>query len=117
MSNDPSSRRNFMRLIDARLQAVSSKNRNSLQGLLAWILSVLLHVCHFWIVSSYCTPGSAHCHAASEIARHTSRALSVSCTSPVVRSVVDHVPSPTTASMKRSGRRTELLEFWPDTVP
>src|SRR5215831_3226715 len=117
MSKLPSSFRNFMRLIDARLHAVSSRWTYSLHGLVALIRPVALHVCHFWIVSSYWTPGSAHCHAAWAISRHSSRARWVSCTSPLVRSVVCHDPSLTTASMKRSATRTELFEFWPETVP
>src|SRR5215468_5128968 len=105
-----------MRLIDARLQAVSSRNTNSEHGFVAWIRSVPLHVCHFWIVSSYWTPGSAHCHAACAIVRHSSRALCVSCTWPVVRYVVCHVPSLATAFRNASEARTELFEFWPETV-
>src|SRR5215831_15288874 len=110
MSKLPSSPRNFMRLTLARLQAVSSRKTNSLHGFVALMRSVLLHVCHFWIVSSYCTPGSAHCHAASAILRHSSRALWVSYTWPVVRYVVCHVPSLTTAFMNASFARTELFE-------
>src|SRR5262247_1159247 len=116
MSNEPSSLRNFIRLIDARLQAVSSRWTYSEHGLVALIRSVALQVCHFWMVSSYCTPGSAHCHAAWAISRHSSRPRCVSYTSPVVRMVVCQGPSLTTESMKRSETRTELLEFWPETV-
>src|SRR5688572_7303314 len=86
-------------------------------GFVALMRSVPLLVCHFWMVSSYWTPGSAHCHAASETMRHRSRALWVSWTWPVVRNVVCHVPSSTTAFMNVSDTRTELFEFWPDTVP
>ncbi len=74
-----------MRLIDARLHAVSSRNTNSLHGLVAWMRSVALQVCQRWMVSSYCTPGSAHCQAASETSRHRARARWVSWTCPVVR--------------------------------
>src|SRR5689334_20820139 len=116
MSNEPSSRRNFMRLTDARLHAVSSRKRNSLQGLLAKIRSVDLHVCHFWIVSSNWTPGSAHAHAASAMSFHSFRAWNVSYTSPFVRMRVDHSVSRSTACMYVSGTRTELFEFWPATV-
>src|SRR5512147_2699050 len=116
MSNEPSSRRNFMRLMDARLHAVSSRNTNSEHGFVALMRSVALHVCHFWMVSSYCTPGSAHAHAASATSRHSLRALCVSYTSPVVRNVVFHVPSASTACRNLSGTRIELFEFWPDTV-
>src|SRR6266513_1062056 len=116
MSNEPSPRRNFIRLMDARLHAVSSRCMYSLHGLLALMRSVALHVCHFWIVSSYWTPGSAQVHAASATSRHSLRAGNVSYTSPFVRSRVDHVPSCSTAFMNVSGTRTELLEFWPATV-
>jgi len=66
---------------------------------------------------SNCTPGSAHCQADWAISCHSSRARWVSWTWPVVRSVVCHEPSLTTPCMNESGMRTELLEFWPDTVP
>ena len=102
--------------MDARLHAVSSKNANSLHGFVARIRSVAFDVCHFWIVSSYWTPGSAHCQAASAISRHSSRARNVSDGCPVVRMVVCQEPSFTTASMKTSVTRTELFEFWPETV-
>jgi hypothetical protein len=105
-----------MRFTDARLHAVSSRNTNSEHGFVAWMRSVPLQVCQRWIVSSYCTPGSAHAHADCATSRHTSRARSVSWTWPVVRNVVSHVPSDCTASMKRSGTRIELFEFWPATV-
>src|SRR5262245_27081761 len=117
MSNDPSGCRNFIRLTDARLQAVSSRNTYSLHGLVALIRPVALQVCHFWMVSSYCTPGSAHCHAASASSCHSSRARCVCHTLPLVRSVVSQVPSLWSAWKNRSGTRTELFEFWPDTVP
>src|SRR6267378_478510 len=105
-----------MRLMDARLHAVSSRNTNSEHGFVALMRSVLLQVCQRWMVSSNWTPGSAHCHAASEILRHSSAAAWVWYTSPVVRSVVLQVPPEPSASMNRSGTRTELFEFWPETV-
>src|SRR4051794_652538 len=55
---------NFIKLIDARLHAVLSRNIYSLHGLLALIRPDCGHVCHSLIVSSYCTPGSAQRHAA-----------------------------------------------------
>src|SRR6266498_3856128 len=51
-------RLNFIRFNEARLQAVLLRNTYSLHGLVEWIGSVPLHVCHFWIAPSYCRPGS-----------------------------------------------------------
>src|SRR5919107_2572519 len=59
-----SSRRNFMRLSDARLHEELSSDMYSLQGLDAVIRPVSGLVCQSFIVSSYCRPGSAHSHAA-----------------------------------------------------
>ncbi len=78
--------------------------------------SVCLQVCHLLMVSSNCRPGSAHCHAACAISRHSSRAESRSTTSPPVRVVVSQTASFCTASTKLSLMRTELLAFWPETV-
>src|SRR5215213_6808482 len=58
VSNEPSSRRNFMRLIEARLQAESSTCMYSEHGFEALIRPELGHVCHSLIVESYWTPGS-----------------------------------------------------------
>src|SRR6185312_17291441 len=57
-SNFPSSRLNFIKFNDARLHAVLLMKTYSLQGLVEWIGSVPLHVCHFWMAPSYCIPGS-----------------------------------------------------------
>src|SRR5947207_11310026 len=57
-SNWPSPRLNFIRFSEARLHAVLSRKTYSEQGLVEWIGSVPLHVCHFWIAPSYCMPGS-----------------------------------------------------------
>src|SRR3954470_721115 len=113
MSSVPSSRRNFMRFSEARLQAESSTCMYSLQGLDALMRPEFGHVCHWLIVVSYWTPGSAQRHAASAICRMSSRACIGSPTrSPVVRAVVHHSPSDSTACMKSSLMRTELLAFW-----
>jgi hypothetical protein len=85
-------------------------------GFVALMRSVALQVCHFWMVSSNCTPGSAHTQAASAMSCHSFRAWNVSYTAPVVRSRVCHVPSFSTASMNASGMRTLLFEFCPATV-
>src|SRR3954451_22568506 len=84
-SNVPSSRRNFMRLSDARLHDELSSDMYSLHGLDAVIRPVSGLVCQSLIVSSYCSPGSAHSHAAVLILRNSSRASTVSMTSPVCR--------------------------------
>src|ERR1700750_2152328 len=74
VSNDPSGRRNFIRFSDARLHAESSTCMYSEHGLDALIRPELGDVCHWLIVVSYCTPGSAQRQAASEISRMSSRA-------------------------------------------
>src|SRR3954464_6065770 len=116
MSKLPCSSRNLVRLSDDRLQAVSSKNMYSEQGLEALIFPVLEQVCHLLIVLSYCTPGSAHDHAASATVFHKSAASSVSITAPLVRARVCHLPPASAAFMKSSVTRIELFEFWPLTV-
>src|SRR3954466_11491192 len=112
-SSVPSARRNFMRLSDARLQAESSILIYSEQGLDALIRPVFGLVCHWLIVVSYWTPGSAQRQAASAISRISSRAGIGSPTgSPVVRAIRCQSSSFSTACMKSSVRRTELLAFW-----
>src|SRR5919112_6230080 len=70
-------------------------------------------VCHWLIVVSYCTPGSAQRHAASEISRISSRAGTGSPTgSPVTREIRCQSSSFSTACMNSSLTRTELLAFW-----
>src|SRR6188768_3491942 len=59
-SNSPASVTNFIRLSDARLHAVSSRNMYSEQGLLALMRPLAGHVCHSLIVVSNCRPGAAH---------------------------------------------------------
>src|SRR5215207_8976511 len=112
-SNVPSARRNFMRLIDARLQAESSTCMYSEHGFDALMRPEFGDVCHALIVVSYWTPGSAHRHAASPISRISSRAWSGRPTgSPVVRAMRFHSSSFSTASMNSSVTRTELFAFW-----
>src|SRR3954453_5803170 len=112
-SNDPSARRNFMRFSDARLHAESSTCMYSEHGLDALIRPEFGDVCHWLIVVSYWTPGSAQRHAASEISRMSSRALTGSPTgSPVERAIRFHSRSCSTACMNSSVRRTELFAFW-----
>src|SRR2546423_14634250 len=105
-----------MRLIDARLQAVSSKNMYSEHGLLALMRPSVGHVCHSLIVVSYCRPGSADAHAENVIFSHKSFALTFFATLPEVRNFNSHSPSVRTECMKSLVTRTELFEFCPETV-
>src|SRR3954467_9221370 len=93
-SNDPSSRRNFIRLIDARLHAESSMNMYSLHGLLLLIGAVLGQVCQRWMVSSYCMPGSPQTHVPSAILSSNSRAGYDVIGRPVVTARVVHSSPP-----------------------
>src|SRR5215213_2318066 len=109
----PSARRNFMRFSDARLHALSSTCMYSEHGFEALMRPEFGDVCHWLIVVSYWTPGSAQRHAASAISRMSSRACIGSPTgSPVARAVVRHSSSFSTACMNLSLTRTELLAFW-----
>src|SRR4051812_20520328 len=90
---------------------VSTRVSPVTQGLLALIFPLRGQVCHWLIVSSYCTPGSAQRQAAYEICCHKSRALIFFATLPFVRLVSVHSVSSSTALKKRFGMRTELFEF------
>ena len=68
-SNEPSGRRNFIRFSEARLQAESSTCMYSEHGLDALMRPEFGDVCHWLIVVSYWTPGSAQRQAASAISR------------------------------------------------
>src|SRR3954447_12270479 len=112
-SSVPSGRRNFIRFSDARLHAESSMLMYSEHGLDALIRPVFGFVCHWLIVVSYCTPGSAHRHAASAISRISSRAgMGSPIVSPVVRESRCQSSFSSTACMNSSVTRTELLAFW-----
>src|ERR1700761_3881141 len=112
-SNDPSGLRNFIRFSDARLHAESSTCMYSEHGLDALMRPEFGDVCHWLIVVSYWTPGSAQRQAASAISRISSRALIGSPTgSPVVRAIRCQSASSSTACMNSSVTRTELLAFW-----
>src|SRR3990170_7105102 len=115
MSNSPSSLTNFIRFRLARLQAESSRYMYSLHGLLALIGAVLADVCQRLMLSWYWIPGSPQTQAASAILLRRYRAFVVSMGAPVVTAWVVHSPSFSTASMKSSVTRTELLEFWKKT--
>src|ERR1700748_1394041 len=112
MSNWPPGVRNFIRLKDARLQAESSRNMYSEQGLLALMRSVFLLVCQRLMVVSYCMPGSPHCQVASASECIRSRARYSFTGEPSLTALVENVPSLTTAFMNSSVTRTELLAFW-----
>src|SRR5215211_3120021 len=113
MSNVPSARRNFIRLSDARLQAESSTCMYSEHGFDALMRPEFGDVCHWLIVVSYWTPGSAHRQAASAISRMSSRARIGSPIGwPVVRAIRCQSSSFSTARMNSSVTRTELFAFW-----
>ena len=112
-SNVASGRRNFMRFSDARLHAELSTCMYSEHGFDALMRPEFGLVCHWLIVVSYWTPGSAQRHAASAISRISPRASSGSpIGSPVVRAIVRHSAPSSTACMNWSVTRTELLAFW-----
>src|SRR3954464_15693057 len=102
-----------MRFSDARLHALSSTCMYSEHGLDALMRPDTGDVCHWLIVVSYWTPGSAQRHAASAISCMSCRAGIGSPTgSPVVREVRRQSASSSTARMNSSVTRTELLAFW-----
>ena len=73
-------------------------------------------VCHSLMGVSYCTPGSADCHAANATRSQSARAGSDFATTPSVRRTRSHSRSSRTAARKSAVTRTELLAFWPETV-
>src|SRR3954447_16181894 len=89
----PSSRRNFIRLIDERLHAESSMNMYSLHGFEELIGAVFGQVCQRWIVSSYCIPGSPQSQVPSAILSIISLARYVVIGRLVVTARVVHSPS------------------------
>src|SRR5215470_2297992 len=111
-SNCPLGPRYFIKFNEARLQAVSSRNMYSEQGLLALMRAVLLQVCQRLTVVSYCIPGSPQCQVESEILLIRSRARSLSTGWPSCTFLVHQSLSSTTARMKSSVTRTEWLAFW-----
>src|SRR5689334_11223921 len=112
MSTLLSARRNFIRFSDARLHEVLSRLMYSEHGLDAVMRPVSGFVCQSLIVSSYWMPGSAHSQAACAILRKSSLASTLSMASPVVRARSPNSRSSSTARMKSSETRTELLAFW-----
>src|SRR5882757_1135331 len=111
-SKVPSSRRNFIRFSDARLQLELSRCMYSLHGLDALIRPDSGQVCQSLMVPSYWMPGSAHAHAACDSLPHNDFASTFSMTSPVCRARSPNWPPDSTACMNSSETRTELLAFW-----
>src|ERR1700744_1376005 len=111
-SNVSSSRRNFSRLMLARLQDELSRWTYSEHGLLAVIRPDSGQVCQSLMVPSYWMPGSAHSHAALAILCIRPLAPMVLMTSPVRRPSRSKSRSSSTARMNSSDTRTELLAFW-----
>src|SRR5258708_32692917 len=108
----PSRLRNFMRLRDARLHAVSSRNIYSLHGLEELICAVFEHVCQLLIVVWNWTPGSPETHAASAISFKRSLERYVSIVRPSRTAFVAQDLSSTTVRMKLSVTPTEWFAFW-----
>src|ERR1700677_3110236 len=81
------------------------------QGLEALMGPDLGQVCHWLMVSSYWTPGSAQRQAALAIWSQRSRARTDLATFLLVRQRSSQFPSSSTDLKKRLGMRTELLEF------
>src|SRR2546421_9206144 len=111
MSNLPSSRLNFIKFNDARLHAVLLRKTYSLHGLVEWIGSVPLQVCHFWMAPSYCNPGSPQVHVPSAIFC-SKVAASFFCSGlPLVTERVHHSRPSSAACMNSSLTRTERFSF------
>ena len=106
-SNCPLALTYFIKFNEARLQAVSSRNMYSEQGLLALIRAVFFAVCQRLTVVSYCIPGSPQCQVESAIFIIKSRARSFSFGCPSMTFFVHQSLSSATARMKSSVTRTE----------
>src|SRR3954452_2119595 len=113
VSNVPSGWRNFIRLMLARLQAVSSRNMYSLHGFEALMRPLFGQVCQRLIVVSYCTPGSPQCQAQSAMRSMISLAgyVGPGCLGLVTQCVVQSSFF-STACMKSSVTRTLRFAFW-----
>src|SRR5665811_1340932 len=110
-------RDSFMRLSDARLQLVSLRNENSLQGFVAYWRSETEAGFHALMVVLYWIPGSPQRWAASAIRRKIARALWVPIGAPPTTAYVVQSASVSTARMKSSVTRTEWFAFWNETLP
>src|SRR6478752_7851683 len=89
-SKSPSAVLNFIKFNEARLQAVLSRKRYSLHGLVEFCRPVPLQVCHLWIVVSNCIPGSPQTHVPSAILRSRPRASFFSQGLPSITVFVHH---------------------------
>src|SRR5207302_10470119 len=98
---------NFSRFRLARLQAESSRNMYSEQGLLALMRAAFFEVCQRFMVVSNCMPGSPHCHVASAIFFSMSLALYVVTTRPSRMALVENFVPRIIAYMKSSVTRNE----------
>src|SRR4030081_3660292 len=105
-----------MRLAEARLQAVSSRNMYSEHGLEARMSPDALHVCQSFMGVLKCRPGEGEAKGAWPMFSQRSRAFRVWVMFLLVRPIRFQSPSVSTARRKSSFSDTELLEFWPDTV-
>src|SRR3979409_765050 len=105
-SNDPSSVLNFIKLSEAKLQAVVSRKRYSEHGLVEFCRPVPLQVCHLWIVLSNCIPGSPQTCVPSAIFRSRVLPSLRSHGEPSRTRRVHHSRSSTAAFMKSSLTRT-----------
>src|ERR1700759_3595675 len=110
-SNVPSSRLNFIKFNEARLQAVLFRKTYSEQGLVEWIGSVPLQVCHFWMAPSYCRPGSPQIQVPSAILLSSLLASFFSSGLPVVTVRVHHSRPSIAACMNSSLTRTDRFSF------
>src|SRR5690606_32981541 len=99
-----------------RLHAVSSRNMYSEHGLDARIGPDCGQVCQSLMVVWNWIPGSAEAQAAWPIWSQRSRAFTAFTTLPVGRAVSSQSLSSSTAPRNPSVTRTELFEFWPETV-
>src|SRR5262249_48944231 len=107
----PSAVLNFIRLSEARLQAVLSRNRYSLHGFVEFCRSVPLQVCHLWMVVSNCIPGSPQIQVPSAILRSSPRASFFSHGLPSVTRRVHQSRLSRAASMNSSLTRTLTFSF------
>src|SRR5436190_18780916 len=96
-----SSRLNFIRFSEARLQAVLLRKTYSEQGLVEWIGSVPLQVCHFWMAPSYWRPGSPQIQVPSAILLRSVLAFFFCKGLPLVTERVHH-SLPSTAALMNS---------------
>ena len=102
--------------MEARLQAVLSRNMYSEQGFEALMRPPSGQVCHSLIVVSYCIPGSAHAQVAKEMSCHNFSAEIDLTGFPLIRPIKSQF-SPFSSALKNAfGTRTELFEFCPETV-